>query len=343
MSDIDATSGAPPEHYGSIFDQKLFEVSPVGTLLTSLAIFVAFLGSFELLALATHYPLGDQLTLSPREGAWPAAVLSLLIAVVLGMQRYARLKDLGDAPALERVIHCDAMAMSFDSAGVGRRIRRAGAVGAIAGIAAAFAAVPVYVRHDHLAIFLWFAVVLAITGALFARGAALTRAAARQFALRIDRDLKVDLLRVDELSIIGRSSARTALIWLCAAAVICLFFVSGNAPVPVIATIVLAAGMAFWIFFRSLDHVHRRIRDAKRAELDRLRHSIAAARIEAIKDHAAATRLHGLLAYETRIEAVREWPFDQLTLIRVAAYVLIPAVPAFGQVALKFVAQHFVQ
>jgi hypothetical protein len=300
------------------------------------------MGSFEVLALVAHYPLGDQLSFSPREGAFPAAILSLLIAVVLGMQRYARLKDLGDAPALERVIRCDGMVTALNSAEVRRRIRRAGAVGAIIGVAAGVAAVPTYVRHDHLAIFIWFALVLAVTGALFARGAAMTRAAAHQFSLRIDRDLKIDLLRVDELSIIGRSSARTALIWLCAAAIICLFFVSGHAPLPAIATIVLAAGMAFWIFFRSLDQVHRRISDSKRAELDRLRHSIAEARIAAVHDHAAATRLHGLLAYETRIEAVREWPFDQLTLIRVTAYVLIPAVPAFGQVALKFVTQHFV-
>jgi drug/metabolite transporter (DMT)-like permease len=342
MSDLPASAAAPPARPHAIFDQRLFELSPAGTLPTSVAIFVFFMGSFEILALATHYPLGDQLSFSPREGAWPATVLSLLIAVVLGMQRYTRLKDLDDAPALERVIHCDAMAVAFDSAEVRGRVRRAAAVGAIAGIAGAFAAVPAYVRHDHLPIFLWFALVLAITGALFARGAVLTRAAARHFSARIDRDLKIDLLRVDELSIIGRSSARTALIWLCAAAVVCLFFVSGNAPVPVIATIVLAAGMAFWIFFRSLDQVHRRIRDAKRAELDRLRHSITEARTKAVDDHAAAARLHGLLAYETRIEAVHEWPFDQLTLIRVTAYVLIPAVPAFGQAAVKLVAQHFV-
>jgi hypothetical protein len=342
MRDVPATAEPPNPQSGSIFDQRLFELSPAGTLLTSIAIFVLFMGSFEILALSTHYPLGNQLSLSPREHAWPAAILSLLIAVVLGMQRYGRLKDLGDAPALERLVHCDAMAVAFDLAEVRARIRRAGMLGAIAGFAATFAAIPADVRHDHLPIFLWFAVVLAVTGALFARGAVMTRAAARQFTLRIDRDLKVDLLRVDELSVIGRSSARTALIWLCAAAVICLFFVSGDAPIPVIATILLSAGMAVWIFYRSLDQVHRRIRAAKLAELDRLRHSIAEARIEAIQDHTAATRLHGLLAYETRIEAVREWPFDQLTLIRVTAYVLIPAVPAFGQVALKYVAQHFV-
>ena len=39
----------------------------------------------------------------------------------------------------------------------------------------------------------------------------------------------------------------------------------------------------------------------------------------------------GLLAYEARIQAVHEWPFDQTTLVRVAAYVLIPAIPWFGE------------
>ena len=59
-------------------------------------------------------------------------------------------------------------------------------------------------------------------------------------------------------------------------------------------------------------------------------------REQATHDHTAASRLHGLLAYETRIEHVHEWPFDQLTLLRVASYVLIPASPALGQLAMRY-------
>jgi hypothetical protein len=332
MSDLPAAAApAPPSTF---FEQKLFELSPAGTFVTAAAVFVLLLGSFEALAFATQYPLASQLSFSPQEGAWPAVILSLLAAVALGMQRYVRLKDIADTPALARLIPRDTAYLELDP-GVRARIRRAGIFGAIVGLAISFLAVPAYVRSEHLPVFLWFAALMALLGAMFARGGAMTRAGARSFAQRIDNDLRIDLLRVDELSIIGRSSARTALIWLSVAAVISLFFVSGHAPGLVIATVVFAAGMAFWIFFRSLEHVHRRIVSAKRAELDRLRHAIHEARLQAVHDHAAATRLQGLLAYETRIEHVHEWPFDQLTLLRVGAYVLIPALPAVGQVAFK--------
>jgi hypothetical protein len=338
MSDVPATPAAPAL-YVSTFEQKLFEWSPAGTWVTSLGIFLALMASFEIVAVISQYPLADQLSFSPREGAFPAVILSLLATVALGMQRYTRLKDVADAPALARLIPREVPDVAADPAVLGR-IRRAGAIGAIIGFAISFIAVPPYVLHGHIPIFLWFASLMALLGAMFARGSAMTRAAARSFARRIDHDLKIDLLRVDQLSIIGRSSARAALIWLSVAAVISLFFVSGHAPELVIATVVFAAGMAFWIFFRSLERVHRRIVAAKRAELERLRHAIHDARLAAVHDPAAAARLQGLLAYEARIEHVHEWPFDQLTLLRVGAYVLIPALPAVGQIAFKLFSEH---
>jgi hypothetical protein len=337
MSDVPAT--AAPAPYVSTFEQKLFEWSPAGTLVTSLGIFLALMASFEVLAAVAGYPLADQLSFSPREGAWPAVILSLLATVALGMQRYTRLKDVADAPALARLIPCDVPDVAADPA-VLSRIRKAGAVGALIGFAISFIAVPPYVVYSHLFVFAWFAALMALLGAMFARGAVMTRTAARNFARRIDHELTIDLLRVDELSVIGRSSARAALIWLSVAAVVSLFFVSGHAQGLVIATVIFAAGMAFWIFFRSLERVHRRIVAAKRAELERLRHAIHDARLQAVHDHAAATRLQGLLAYETRIEHVHEWPFDQLTLLRVGAYVLIPALPAAGQMAFKLFSEH---
>ncbi|HEY5048814.1 MAG TPA: hypothetical protein VII49_12425 [Rhizomicrobium sp.] len=342
MSDLPAVAAPAYAPSPAIFEQMLFELSPAGTVVTAIGIFVVLLGSFEALAAATHYPLADQLSFSPQEGAWPAAILSLLVAVGLGMQRYARLKDVEDAPALARIIPCNTTEMGNEPA-LRSRIRWAGAGGAVLGVAFGILAVPAHVRSDNPTMFLWFAAAMGLAGAMFARGAVMTKAGARRFALRIDRDLKIDLLRVDQLSIIGRSSARTALIWVSVAAVVSLFFVSGHAPGLVIVTVVFSAAMAFWTFFRSLERVHRRIVSAKRDELDRLRHAIADSRLQAVHDHAAAARLHGLLAYEGRIERVHEWPFDQLTLLRVGAYVLIPALPALGQAALRVLSEHAVQ
>jgi hypothetical protein len=340
MSDLPATADSTAEPLPAVFEQRLFELSPLGTFGTALAIFLLLMGSFEGVALLAHYPLADQLTFRPQEGAWPAAILSLLAAVALGMQRYTHLKDLEDGPTLSRLIDCNATSMAIDTSPARARLRRATVTGGIVGAALSYFAVPADARLHHIVVFLWFAIIMTMLGAMFARGTTMTRIAAQNFAMRIDRNLKVDLLRVDELSIIGRSGARAALIWLCVAAVISLFFVSGRAPGLVIATIILSAGMAFWIFFRSLERVHRRIRQAKRVELERLRASIADQRAQAAHDHAAATRLHGLLAYETRIERVHEWPFDQLTLLRVGSYVLIPAAPALGQLAMKYFTDH---
>ena len=335
MSELPAIAGIPRSGRVTL-EQRLFEVSPLGTLGTSVAIFAVLFASFEGLAILTHYSFYDQLSFNANQGTWPAAILSLLAAVALGMQRYVRLKDMDEWPALMRLVPCDPDTFAINSPSAARRIARAGFIGLAAGLGAAFAAVPPGVLGQHLPVFIWFAVVMAFLGALFARGTAMTRIAAAVFAERVDRELRVDLLRVDELSLIGRSAGRTALVWISVAAVICLFFVGGNVPSLVIATVVLSAGMAFWIFFRSLERVHQRIRQAKKAELDRLRHAIAEQRERLLGDHTAAARLHGLLAYETRIEHVHEWPFDQLTLLRMASYILIPASPAIGQIAMKY-------
>ena len=339
MSDLPASTRmeSVPQHGTEPFEQRIFELSPVGAFATSVAIFLILFGAFELCALATHYPLADQLSFTPRQGAFPAAILSLLSAVALGMQRYARLKDEEDRTALERVMECPEDGNRVPPA----TMRAATAVGVLLGLIACLAIVPGDVRADHIPVYAWFACTMALVGALFVRGVVMTRVATRSSRDRIDRTLKVDLLRIDELAIIGRSASRAALIWLSVAAVICLFFVSGQATITVIATIVTSAAIGLWIFFRSLERVHRKIVAAKRAELDRIRHDIAAACVDAVHDPAAATRLHGLLAYETRISSVHEWPFDQFMLVRVGFYALIPAAPSIGQFALRYAATHF--
>jgi hypothetical protein len=73
--------------------------------------------------------------------------------------------------------------------------------------------------------------------------------------------------------------------------------------------------------------VHRRIRDAKREELDRVRLRLRSARRELLAGSTGAARaaaeLPALLAYETRIETVSAWPFDTPTLLRFGALTLL--------------------
>jgi len=342
VSDLptDTVQAGPPAQ-GIRLEQRLFEVSPVGTLPTAVAFFVVLIGSFEVAAEITNYSLKAQLTFDPHEGAWPAFILSLLIAVALGMQRYVHLKEREDDPALEHILPSDRSEFAADDKVERSQLRWAALVGVLAGLAVTVATVPANARLEHLPVFVWFAIVTSLLGAMFARGVVMTRIGTREFAQRVDRHLKVDLMRVDELFVIGRRSARSALVWLCVAAIICLFFASGQTPILVIAIVFASAGMAFWIFFRSLGQVHAKIRDAKRAELDHVRGEIVHAKAEAHHDHTAAAKLHGLIAYESRIASVKEWPFDQWTLLRVGAYVLIPALPALAQAGFKYFAEHF--
>ena len=72
------------------------------------------------------------------------------------------------------------------------------------------------------------------------------------------------------------------------------------------------------------ERVHQRIVAAKAAELEHVRRQIDALRAPCTTNDHAATRLHGLLAYEKRIADAQEWPFDQTTLVRVGASALYP-------------------
>src|SRR5262249_19545062 len=147
----------------------------------------------------------------------------------------------------------------------------------------------------------------------------------------IDSELDIDLLRIDQLTVVGRSAARTALIWFGVSAVLCLFFTSDGITLFTLALVLGCIGMGVAIFVVTMSHMHRRIREAKAHELERVRSQIDTVRHEAHTSADSAQRLQGLIAYEGRIAATSEWPFDQTTAMRVGASALILTVPWFGQ------------
>jgi len=316
-------------------EQRLFVYSPINTLWTAVAIFVLLFGAYVVAAYFSGAPL-----LVPHgigNGVRFALLFSLLIATVLGIQRFARVYERADFAAHAAILSGGvedakrATALTPDSA----RLSRATIIGVVLGAILCWTVIPVSPPLQTWPTYVWFCAVTVLISTLFARGVSLTRSAARGMRELIDGHLVVDLLRIDRLSVIGRAAARGALVWFVISAVVCLFFIGGRVDSFTVALLFGCAAMGVWIFVATMETVRRKIRAAKAVELEHVRREIDVARA------APGETLQGLLAYEARIMAVHEWPFDQTTLMRVGASALILAVPWFGQAAAAFVVERF--
>jgi hypothetical protein len=327
-------------------EQRLFIISPFGVLATALLLFAVPFGIFLGLAALSHVPTiawnGRDLNLT--NGVWPAFVLSLLVAGALSMQRYVRLKDASEAPRFAEIFSggAETAAELAAYAPNGARLGRAALVGLALGLAASAA---ILLSNDNLngrsiPMLIWFVFEITLSAVLFARGVELSRKSTASFDRRLREELKIDLLRIDRLSVLGRSVARASLIWFVVSAIACLFFVGGNIDIPSVVIMLACAVMGVWIFLQAMIRVHRKIQDAKTAELEHLRCEIESARAHLKDDPNAAQRAQGLLAYEARIEKAPEWPFDQTTLMRMSASTLIVTLPWFGQAIVQYFVEH---
>ena len=323
-------------------EQRLFERSPFGTGVTALLMFLALALSYAAVAILSGVTLvsfshGGATIPSDTRGA---LVLSLLIITALGMQRYARLKDLEDFSKDTGMLR-ECMQRSSLVAPPqihARRLNIATAIGVVLGVSA-------HLLLNRRALsgglqtswgaFIWFMGASTFLMVLFARGLELTRMGSRTTRAFID-SIPIDLLRIDQLSLLGRSAARISLVWFSVSAVSCLFFVSGLTIGAAIGFVSVCAAIGIGIFVLTMEHVHRRIKAAKTAELERVRGQIDGVRHDAHASADASLRLQGLIAYEKRIESSPEWPFDQTTAMRLGASALILTVPWFGQALAQY-------
>jgi hypothetical protein len=332
------------------FEQSLYLRSPLGLLATTAVIFALMFGSFLGLAafehVATIHRLGNGFGFS--DAAWPALVLSLLCCTALAMQRYARVAEARDAPAYAKIL-TGGMASALDitsTAARELRLTRSTLIGLAVGIAVSAAVRVSELREGHVIpplTMLWFDAATILLSVLFARGVEQTRAGSRGYARTLDAELRIDLLRLDMLAVLGRSAARSALIWFVISAVACLFFVGGDLNWLTILLIAACAAMGIGLFVSTMGRIHRQIATVKAAELEHVRCRIEIMRATMHDDNQAAAQLHGMLAYEKRISDAPEWPFDQPTLVRVGAYILIPTIPWFGQAIVQYFVEHMAQ
>jgi hypothetical protein len=337
----------PKTPAGLPFEQDLYVRSPLGLIVTTLLVFALMFGSFLIVASIEQVPVIRLLSVGFvfSSAAWPAFVLSLLCCTALAMQRYARVAEARDAAAYAKIL-TGGMASALDITSVTARearFLRATLIGLGIGLIISLIIRISEIREGHAIpplTMVWFAAVTIFLTVLFARGVEQTRAGSRAYAEVLNRELKIDLLRTDTLAVLGRSAARSAMIWFVISAVACLFFVGGDLNWLTILLIAACAAMGVGLFVGIMSRIHRQIMTAKQAELEHVRCQIDAMRATMHADDHAAQRLHGMLAYEKRISDAPEWPFDQTTAVRVGASALILTVPWFGQAIAQYAVEH---
>jgi hypothetical protein len=339
-----------PAPRGLPLEQRIYAHSPLGLLSTTAVVFTVLFGSFLRVATAEQVVilqrLGSGFVLS--NAAWPALVLSLLSCTALAMQRYVRLAEANDAASYGRIL-TGGMASAMEVTRLSpldARLGRATLIGLATGVVISVIVRFSEFREGHIIppmTMIWFGAATTLLTVLFARGVEQTRAGTRAYARTLNAELKIDLLRTDTLAVLGRSAARSSLIWFVISAVAFLFFAGGDLNWLTILLIAACAGMGIGMFVSIMSRIHRQIVAAKATELEHVRCQIDAMRAAMTTNDHAATRLHGLLAYEKRISDAPEWPFDQTTLMRVGASALIVTVPWFGQAIVQYLVEHLGQ
>jgi hypothetical protein len=219
-----------------------------------------------------------------------------------------------------------------------RASRVYGCIGLVCGVLFTYAADEPASRMLRLEVFssdaLLSLMVLPLAFWLFMRAAYFTISGIQSVASVVERDLSVDLLDLTWLSSLGQMALRAALLWIGAAVVASLSVLLTQRTIAEFLAIMFLLSVATVTFVIPVRGVHRKMGDAKREELLRLSREIRRDREEirvlAPGARDAAARLPALLAYESRIRSVQEWPFDTPTLLRFAFYLTIPVVSWLG-------------
>ena len=326
-------------------EQRIFALSPLNLWLTAALIYFALVGAY---ALATAIDGG--VWIRPAHGGYVlddrariALILALVVCVALAMQRYTRLSQLAEAPTLASL--SEAMTSEFQTY-EGGNLKRATALGLVGGVLLILLVrAPGVGPHDlaSLARFVWFGTVTVLLAVLFARGVELTRVGSGLMRRVIGEGLAIDLLHIDRLYGWGRIASRNSLTWFAVSASACLLFVSTASPLVAAGLLGACAAMGLWVFVSTMQAVHQRIHAVKTHELETVRGEISALRARPAPEPENSVRLHSLIAYEGRIAAVHEWPFNQSTLLRVLGSTLILALPWFGQAVDGILVEHIGQ
>lgn len=337
-----APAARPGADSWGYFEQVLYDRSPFNLWITTLIVFAVLFGGYAVAAWVDHVPwvVLDRSGASLDHRVWVAISLTLIVCCALGLPRYSRLMDQRDAAAFAHVLR---PGVSRTAPFSPTRLRLFTAIGAlVAGGAMLWVQLSGQGAEAHAPnVAAWFIFAVVLVGILFCRGVALTAASARYGREVVRSGLQIDLLRIEQLYPWGRMAYRTALIWFTVSAATLLQFVGDRGFDPYTIVLVLGcAAMGVWVFVSTLGLIHHEIRLAKASELEALRAEIAGLKSSLHADPTAPAKLQSLLAFEARIAAAPEWPFDQTILVRVGASALILTVPWFGQAFASLMVAH---
>jgi hypothetical protein len=332
----------PADPPGAAFEQRVLSKLALPLPLAAALLWVLAFGLFALIAplVGVQVMAWDrELRVPIDEGAWTAAVHSLLLSFGFVGVHYTITKYGADIAALAPVSssrNADELRRLWQTT-VSDALPRARILGwasatfgvFLAGTIAFGVARSTSWREAALH-FTWFWIFSPMMTAALARSAYFTLLGLRLVSRLGRTETQVDLLDLDPLSVFSRIALRNALGWILAMTIFTLYFV--NIPAqslvsayPFMAGVVVLSVAALVMPYRS---VHESIRREKTVELERLRIGIRSCRDEigsgSPEAIAATIQLPGLLAYEARIQDVREWPVDTSTLLRFGLYLGIP-------------------
>jgi len=139
------------------------------------------------------------------------------------------------------------------------------------------------------------------------------------------RHANVSLLDPEPLRLFAARGLRLALFWFVGSGIALLLVVGSQAQAVVFAGIALTTAIGFASLVLPSLGIHQHMREAKAAELARVRGEIET-RLDSLRagGSQAATELPALIAWEARVSQVGEWPLGGGVWIRFGLLVLIP-------------------
>ena len=141
----------------------------------------------------------------------------------------------------------------------------------------------------------------------------------------LGRRTRVTLGDIAPLAPFARAGLRIALLWFVGTSLASLLLVDTDSPMLVLSVLLVTIVIAVASLLAPSRGVHERLHDAKGQELGWLRSEIArASRALRAGDAAGAAQLPALLAWEARVAAAPEWPFDAGTAVRFGLFLLVP-------------------